>query len=70
MALTQCSALNAAMTKTKQSYSDIAAKTGMSEPHIIAICTGTQDAKPDEYNALAVALDIKSPIPHNKDHKA
>ncbi|KAF7982736.1 hypothetical protein HWV62_26610 [Athelia sp. TMB] len=71
----QCSALNAAMTKTAwrsrvgSSYGDIAAKTGLAESHIIAICTGTQEAKPDEYNALAAALDIKAPVPHDSAHK-
>ncbi|KII85526.1 hypothetical protein PLICRDRAFT_44839 [Plicaturopsis crispa FD-325 SS-3] len=64
----QCSALAAAKEKKGYSYSQIAAKIGKSEQHVIDVCTGAARPTPDEFNALARALDITAPVPHDSAH--
>ncbi|KAK1229250.1 hypothetical protein PQX77_006745 [Marasmius sp. AFHP31] len=64
----QCAALNAAKTKKGLSYAQIAEKIGQTEQHVTDICTGKQKPTQAEFNALATALDITTPAPHDSAH--
>ncbi|KAI0659176.1 hypothetical protein C8Q70DRAFT_1054453 [Cubamyces menziesii] len=64
----QCAALAAAMNKQGLSYAQVAQRIGKSEQHVIDICTGASTPTADEFNALARALGITSPPPHDAAH--
>lgn len=64
----QCVALANAKEKKGLSYADIAAKIGKDEQHVIDVCTGKVTPTAAEFNALAVALDIKETPPHDSAH--
>ncbi|KAI0746753.1 hypothetical protein C8Q80DRAFT_1271596 [Daedaleopsis nitida] len=64
----QCAALAAAKDKKGLSYTEIAQKIGKPEQHVVDVCTGKVTATTDEFNALARALDITSPPPHDAAH--
>ncbi|KAF8728522.1 hypothetical protein AX14_006542 [Amanita brunnescens Koide BX004] len=66
----QCAAVAAAQTKTGLSYAQIASKIGSTEEHVTDICTGKQKPTQSEFEALAVVLEIKSPLPHDSAHAA
>ncbi|KAF8628302.1 hypothetical protein AX17_006005 [Amanita inopinata Kibby_2008] len=66
----QCAAVAAAKDRSGLSYSQIASKIGSTEQHVIDICTGTQRPSAAEFQALAVALGITTPLPHNSAHTA
>ncbi|KAI0079789.1 hypothetical protein K474DRAFT_1591215 [Panus rudis PR-1116 ss-1] len=64
----QCAALAAAKEKKGLSYTQIANKIGKPEQRVIDICTGASTPTKDEFDALAAALDITSPPPHDSAH--
>ncbi|KAF9002577.1 hypothetical protein BDQ17DRAFT_1425893 [Cyathus striatus] len=66
----QCSAVASAKEKSGLSYSQIATKIGTSEQHVIDICTGAKKPTQPEFNALAQALGITAPLPHNASHSS
>ncbi|TFL03114.1 hypothetical protein BDV98DRAFT_603428 [Pterulicium gracile] len=63
----QCTALAAAKEKKGLSYEEIAAKIGKDKDHVINVCTGKVKPTEDEFNALAVALDVQQ-VPHTGAH--
>ncbi|KAK2467635.1 hypothetical protein APHAL10511_000490 [Amanita phalloides] len=65
-----CAALAAAKEKSGLSYKAIADKIGSTEDHVIAICTGTKKPSQAEFQELAKALNITSPLPGDKAHTA
>ncbi|KAG6877941.1 hypothetical protein C0993_001798 [Termitomyces sp. T159_Od127] len=66
----QCTAVAAAKQKSGLSYAAIAAKIGLTEQHVIDICTGSKRPTTTEFEALAKALGITSPLPSNNSHTA
>ncbi|KAF9269795.1 hypothetical protein L218DRAFT_953420 [Marasmius fiardii PR-910] len=64
----QCAAVNAAKEKTGLSYAAIAQKIGGTEQRVIDICTGNQKPTQAEFDALARALNITAPLPHDTAH--
>ncbi|KAI0794989.1 hypothetical protein C8Q75DRAFT_803828 [Abortiporus biennis] len=66
----QCAALAAAMQKKGYSYSDVAQKLGTSTQHVESICTGASHPSQQEFKALADALGITTPLPHDGAHQA
>ncbi|GJE92422.1 hypothetical protein PsYK624_085760 [Phanerochaete sordida] len=64
----QCAAVAAAKEKSGLSYADIAGKIGQSEQHVIDVCTGKTTPTKDEFDALARALNITAPPPHDAAH--
>ncbi|PFH48816.1 hypothetical protein AMATHDRAFT_64577 [Amanita thiersii Skay4041] len=65
-----CKAVAAAKARTGLSYADIAGKVGSSEQHVIDICTGSKKPTQAEFDALARALGITTPLPHDSAHTA
>ncbi|KAF9044224.1 hypothetical protein BJ165DRAFT_1479897 [Panaeolus papilionaceus] len=66
----RCTAVANAKKNSGLSYSQIAAKLGKSEQHVIDICTGTSRPNDAEFKALADALGITGPLPTDSNHKA
>ncbi|KAG6873115.1 hypothetical protein C0995_002778 [Termitomyces sp. Mi166 len=70
----QCTAVAAAKQKSGTpiglSYAAIAAKIGSTEQHVIDICTSAKQPTAAEFEALAKALGITSPLPSNTSHTA
>ncbi|KIY47759.1 hypothetical protein FISHEDRAFT_59374 [Fistulina hepatica ATCC 64428] len=64
-----CPALAAAMYKTGTTFSQIAVKIREDEQHVIDVCTGKCRPTAAEFTALASALNITSPLPHNHVHQ-
>ncbi|KAE9403423.1 ferredoxin reductase-like protein [Gymnopus androsaceus JB14] len=56
----QCSAVLAAMKQTGMDYKAIASKTHISEKQVEQLCTGLQQATPEQHDAISKALGITS----------
>ncbi|KAF8643452.1 hypothetical protein AX16_009008 [Volvariella volvacea WC 439] len=63
-----CAAVAAAQQRTGLTDAQIAEKVGTTEAHITDIITGKTKPTAEEFQKLAVALEIKDPLPHDAAH--